>query len=239
VIRTIAMVIVSFFLLSAAASAQTTQQPLSGRDAEIRGAVLAYIQQRTANLGCEIGIKRFSISGAPSFPTGPLDYEVIAPQQWEGWGNAGISIIVRQGNRVVRNLTARVEVEALAEMVVTVRQIDYGSVITAGDLALRKQDVASVRGRYLGRIEDVVGKKARITFKANAPLRSDQLEKMPLIKPGQLVTIVAENERMRITVTGKAKSAGAEGDTITVQNLNSLKELPARVLDAGTVQIVF
>ena len=60
-----------------------------------------------------------------------------------------------------------------------------------------------------------------------------------MIKAGQLVNIIAENERMRISVTGKAKSAGAEGDTITVQNLNSLKELPARVIDAGTVQIVF
>ena len=233
--RTIPIIIVSLFLLQALAIAQ----PSSDRDAEIRDTLLLYLQQKTANLGCEIGIKRLSISGVPSLPAGPLDYEVIAPQQWEGWGNAGISIIVRQGNRVVRNLSARIEVEALAEMVVTVRRIDYGAIITAGDLALRKLDVASVQGRYLGRIEDVIGKKARITFKANAPLRSDQLEKVPLIKPGQLITIVAENERIRITVTGKAKSAGAEGDTITVQNLSSLKELPARVLDAGTVQIAF
>jgi len=238
--RVITVVLAFLLLLSSMAIAQTSQlQRSSEWDAEIRGAILAYVQQRTANLGCEIAIKRFTINGAFSLPKGPLDYEVIAPQQWEGWGNAGISIIVRQGNKVVRNLSARVEVEALAEMVVTVRQIDYGSVITAGDLALRKQDVAFVQGRYLGRIEDAAGKKARVTFRANAPLRSDQLEKVPLVKPGQLVTIVAENEHIRITVTGKAKSAGAEGDTITVQNLSSFKEFPARVLDAGTVQIVF
>jgi flagella basal body P-ring formation protein FlgA len=200
---------------------------------------MTYVQQKTANLGCEVRLKRLSISDSASLPAGPLDYEVIAPQQWEGWGGAGITVIARQGERVVRNFSLRVEIEALAEMVVTVRQIDHGTVISAADLALRKQDISIAQGRYLGRIEEVAGKKARTTFKANAAVRSDQLEKVPLIKVGQLVTILAENERIRVTVTGKAKSAGAAGDTITVQNLNSLKEMPARVVDADTVQIVF
>jgi flagella basal body P-ring formation protein FlgA len=227
------------FVAAFAAAAPAAEQTGSGREAEIREVVMAYVKQKTANLGCESRLKRFSITGVVSLPEGPLEYEVIAPQQWEGWGNAGITVIARQGDRIVRNISLRIEVEALANMVVTVRQIDYGSVISAADIALRKQDLSAVQGRYLVRIEDVVGKKARTTFKSNAAVRSDQLEKVPVVKVGQLVTIVAENERMRITATGKAKSAGAEGDTITVQNLDSLKELPARVIDAGTVQIVF
>jgi len=238
-LRRILLVIVSLVYVTSFVPMVRAEQAAGGREAEIRESVLAYVQQRTANLGCEVALKQFSIIGAISLPAGPLEYEVVAPQQWEGWGKAGISVIVRQGDRVVRNISLRVEVEALANMVVTVRQIDHGSVLSAADVALRKQDISIAQGRFLGKIEDVVGKKARSTFKANAAVRSDQLEKVPLIKVGQLVTIVAENARMRITVTGKAKSAGAEGDTITVQNLGSLKELPARVIDAGTVQIVF
>lgn len=236
--RSILMLTVTLVLLSAVALAGAPQIPPS-REAEIRSAVMASVQQRTAELGCETRIKRLSISGNPTFPAGTLEYEVVAPQQWEGWGKAGISVIARKGALVVCNITVWVEIEALVEMVVTVRQISHGSVLTAADLALRKQDIAAVQGRYLARIEDAVGKKARITFRPNATIRSDQLERVPLIRQGQLVTIIAENERMRITATGRAKSAGAEGDTITVQNLSSLKELPARVLSADTVQIVF
>lgn len=236
--RSILIAMASLLLLSAVAMAEPTQIPAT-REAEIRKAVMAHVQRKTADLGCETRIKRLSIRGNPSFPAGALDYEVVAPQQWEGWGNAGISVIVRKGGRVVRNITVWVDVEALLDMVVTVRQIDHGSLITADDLALRKQDLAAVQGRYLGKIADAVGKKARITLRANTTVRNDQLEKVPLIRPGQLITIIAENEHMRITVTGKAKSAGAEGDTITVQNLGSLKELPARVLNADTVLIVF
>ena len=237
--RSILILVIALLLISSVAGAAQPLPMGAEREAEIRKTVTEYVHRKTANLGCEVSVKRLVINGAPTLPSGPLDYEVVAPQQWEGWGSVGVSVIVRQGDRVVRNLSARVEVEALAEMVVTVRQIDHGSTIAAGDLALRKLDLAAVQGRYLGRIEDVTGKKARTTFKANTPLRSDQLEKVPLVKPGQMITIVAENERMRITVTGKAKSAGAEGDMITVQNLSSLKELPARVLDASTVLIVY
>lgn len=225
-------------VVSAAVAVQAQSLP-AGREAEIREVVVAYLQQKTASLGCESRLKRFSIIGTPALPPGKLEFEVVAPQQWEGWGRASISVIARQGNRVVSNISIRVEVEALADMVVTVRQIDYGSIISAADITLRKQDLSAVQGRYLGRIEDAAGKKARTTFKANAVVRSDQLERVPLIKAGQMVTIIAENERMRITATGKAKSAGVEGDTITVQNLNSLKDLPARIIDAGTVRIVF
>lgn len=236
--RSILMLIVALVLLSAGASAEPSQIS-APREAEIRRVVMTYVQQRTADLGCETRIKRLSISGTPSLPAGALEYEVVAPQQWEGWGKAGISVVARRGTRVVCNMTVWVEIEALVDMVVTVRQINHGSVIAAADLALRKQDIAAVQGRYLARLEDAVGKKARITLRPNATVRNDQLEKVPLIRQGQLVTIVAENERMRITATGRAKSAGAEGDTITVQNLSSLKELPARVLSADTVQIVF
>lgn len=214
-------------------------QPPQTRDAEIRAAVETYIRQKTAGLGCEIRLKRFSFSATSGLPEGALEYEIVAPQQWEGWGSTSLAVIVRQGERVVRNIPGRVEVEALAEMVVAVRQIDHGSMVTAGDVALKKKDVAGTQGRYLASLSDAVGKKVRSTVRPNTPLKSDQLEKVALIKSGQIVTIVAENDRMRVTITGKARNAGGEGDMISVQNLNSLKEFPARIVDATTVMVAF
>jgi flagella basal body P-ring formation protein FlgA len=211
----------------------------SSRDNEIRSAVEAYVKQKTASLGCEIRLKRFAYNDAVSLPEGNLEYEISAPQQWEGWGSASIAVIIRQGEKVVSNIPVWVEVEALADMVVSLRQMDHGTVVTSADVALKKLDVSGTQGRYLARIEDVVGKKTRSTIRANVPFKADQLEKLPLIKSGQLVTIIAENERMRITLTGKARSAGGEGDSITVQNTNSLKEFPARVVDATTVMVPF
>jgi flagella basal body P-ring formation protein FlgA len=209
------------------------------RDAEIRAAVENYVRQKTAGLGCEIRIKRLSLNDSSALPDGPLEYEIVAPRQWEGWGSASITVMARNGERLVRNMSGRVEVEALAEMVISARQIDHGSIVTAGDVALTKLDVSVTQGHYLGSVKEAVGKKARSTIRLNSPIKPDQLEKVALIKSGQIVTVVAENDRMRVTLTGKARSSGGEGDTITVQNINSLKEFPALIVNATTVMVAF
>jgi flagella basal body P-ring formation protein FlgA len=232
----IILIIIAYLLLPALSNAS---QLSTLRDSEIRNAVITYVQQKQVNFSNEVRLKRFTIGGSPILPEGNLDYEVVAPQQWGGWGNANIAVLARQGDRVIGNINVRVDVEVLADMVFTVRQIDFGSIILASDLVVRKNDVGSVQGRYLATVNDAIGKKARSSLKANVPIKSEQLEKNPIIKSGQMVTIVAENERMRVTVTGKAKSAGSFGDTIIVQNLSSLKEMSARIINSETVQIVY
>jgi flagellar basal body P-ring formation protein FlgA len=224
------------FLMPQLSMAAQLSEP---REAEIRNAVISYAKQKQTNFSSEVRLKRFTALGAPALPAGPLDYEVIAPQQWGGWGNTNVSVVVRQGDRVVGNINIRAEVEVLTDMVFTTRQIDLGTVFTATDLVTRKSDVGAVQGRYIASIDEVLGKRARMSLRANSVLRNDQLEKVPLIKSGQIVTILAETERIRITVTGKAKGSGAAGDTIMVQNLGSLKEIPARIISADTVQIVY
>ena len=226
-------------LIPGAASAIVAVPLDTTRDAEIRAAVEKYVRHKTAGLGWEVRVKPFSISSNLTLPEGPLEFEVIAPQQWEGWGTVNLSVLARKGDRVVRNSSMRVEVEALSEMVVTLRQLDHGTVINNGDIAVQKRDIALVAGKFSRNLEDFIGKRTRTTIKSNIALRSDQVEKVPLIISGQIVNIVAENEIIKVSVSGKAKSAGAEGDMILVQNLNSLKDIPARVINATTVQANF
>ena len=209
------------------------------REQEIRDAVTSFVTTRTAGMGWDVHMRRITILDAMKLPEGDFDYEIIAPQQWQGWGSTSVAVLVRKKDRVVRNIPVRIDVEALAETVVTLRQIEHGSIITAVDLALQKREITQNSHLAARTIDDVAGKKARTTIRANQPVRSDQIEKVPLIKSGQLVTIVVENSVMKVTVAGKANSSGAEGDIIRVQNLTSLKEIPARVLDAYTVQVAF
>lgn len=229
----VAAVLIMLALVSGAGAA------VPSREAELRGALESWLVQRTEGLGWETRIRRLQAALPTGLPAGTLEYEVVAPDQWEGWGAVSVAIIIRREGRVVLNLPARLEVEATAEVVVAARQIDHGSVITAADVTLQRRELSGAPGRLARGLADVIGKKTRVTVKANQPLRGDQLERPPLVKSGQLVTIVAENEVIRVSVAGKARGAGAEGDVIMVQNVNSLKEMPARVVSATTVQVAF
>lgn len=228
----ILVLIVSAFCPQSALSA-------ADREQEVHQAVTTFVTARTAAMGWDVRIRRITVPDSLKLPDGVIDYEVVAPQKWEGWGNITVTVLARQKERLLRNIAVKIDVEALADTVVSVRQIEHGSVISADDLALQKREIT--QNSHLGArsIDEVAGKKARTTIRANQPVRTDQLERIPLIKSGQMVTIVAENGMFKISVTGKAHSSGAEGDIIRVQNLTSLKEIPARVIDGSTVQIAF
>ena len=229
------------FLLLLLLTAFTPRSALSAvdRDQEVRDAVTAFVTTRTAAMGWDVHLRRISISDSLKLPDGVIDYEVVAPQKWEGWGSITITVLARQKERVLRNIPVRIDVEALADTVVTVRQIEHGTVITADDLALQKRELTQNSHLGIRSIDEVAGKKARATLRANQPVRADQIERVPLIKSGQMVTIVAENGVIKISVSGKAHSSGAAGDIIRVQNLTSLKEIPAKVIDGSTVQVAF
>lgn len=209
------------------------------REQEIRSLVTSFVTGRSTGMEWDVTVKTIAVNSALKLPEGKLDYEIIAPQQWAGWGAVNLAVVVRQNNRVLRNIPVRVDVEAKTDIVVALHQIEYGKVITDTDVVLQKLELSNNSYLAARSLNDVIGKISRTTLRGNQPIRADQLERVPLIKSGQMVTIIAENEVLKISVSGKARSSGAEGDTITVQNLTSLKEIPARVISANTVQVAF
>ncbi|GEM_PF-310430 len=222
---------------------QAGAAPIAGKtvvsEAEVKGYLAEYLQGRPALRGAELHIKSMDYKGEMILPAGRVDFEAIAPRQWEGWGPASIALIVRVNGRLERNISIRVDVEAFVEMVVSLRPFERGEIISGGDVALEKRDLAKVSGRICRNLDDVLGKRVRTGISGNSPVRSDYLEKVPLVKPGQMVTIVIENQNLRITARGKAKNSGAEGDTVLVQQLGAQREIHASVVDAGTVRVEF
>jgi flagella basal body P-ring formation protein FlgA len=139
----------------------------------------------------------------------------------------------------MKNVPVRVEVEALVDMLVTTRQIEQGEIIGDADVALLKRDLAVVGNKICRSKSEAVGKRLKTSLRGNVSLRSDQLEKVPLVKSGQVVTILIENDIIRVTATGRVKGAGAAGDPVIVQNLESQKDIQARVIDSSTVRVEF
>jgi flagella basal body P-ring formation protein FlgA len=209
------------------------------KEIEVRQIITDYLRQKTERLGVEILVKKLGFSGEITLPAGNIAYEVVAPQDWEGWGRGALALIVRVNERVEKNIPLNVEVEALSEMVVTTRPLERGDLVVKGDVTLQKRDLGTASAKVCRNVAEALGKRVRVGMRGNSPLRGDYLENNPIIKSGQMVTIVAENSAFRITATGKARGNGAEGDTIQVQNMDALKDVPAVVVDAHTVRVEF
>lgn len=205
---------------------------------ELRDVVENYVREKAESLGRESRITRY-VAGVPQLPDGKLEYEIIAPHQWEGWGAVNLAVIVRKQSVVVANVRVNVDVETITGMVVAIRQISPGSVIGKDDVIVQRRPISPGIGSFATAADELVGRKVRGTIKPNQVIRIDQTEKIPLIKNGQLVTIIAENESMKVSVSGRARAAGSLGDIIPVQNLNSQREIPAKIIDSSTVLVGF
>lgn len=231
------MVLVTLLWATVSQAAPAAQVLLP--EQEVRAAVERFLAEKLDGRGWDVSIRQLAMPQGVNVSKGVRNLELLAPAGWEGWGPVSIALVVRVNGVVEKNLSLRLLVDARTEMVTATRQLLAGTILTAEDLQLQKQELASAGGVPVKNIADASGKKLRTTVRAGAPLRSNQLVNVPVIVSGQLVTIVAENAGVRIVVSGRAKSAGGVGDLIRVQNMVSNKEIPARIMDASTVQVAF
>jgi flagella basal body P-ring formation protein FlgA len=88
-------------------------------------------------------------------------------------------------------------------------------------------------------VEEVVGKRARRPLRANTMLRTYEVEAQPVVRKGDIVLLVVESARLKVTMLGEALEPGEEGATIRVRNTSSKREVHAVVIDSKTVRVPF
>ena len=141
------------------------------------------------------------------------------------------------GSALLRRTPLRLSgrVTETAEIAVLTRLLQRGDVIRAGDFAIERRPRAEVGLDGVGRSEQAVGLAVRRQMRSGQPLRVDDLMKPELVKRNEAVTLVYEVPGILLTIRGQATEAGAEGDVISVLNLQSKRTVHGTVTGAGHV----
>ena len=123
------------------------------------------------------------------------------------------------------------------DVVVPAHDIARGSRIGEGDLTY--QAVAAFRANtgVIRSIPEAAGKEARRALRAGEIIRPSDLKRQTLVAKGSTVTMVFEAPGMQLTAVGRALSEGGEGDSISVLNPTSYRQVSAVVVSAGTVRV--
>jgi flagella basal body P-ring formation protein FlgA len=110
------------------------------------------------------------------------------------------------------------------------------------DEPLRPDDVTHVR-KNMAFLRDAVwdGRggpwRVRRPVGAKQVIYAESLEPLPAVCKGDTVSLVYQGERIRLKVPAVAMADGARGETIPVRNVQSDKEVYARVRDNNTVTV--
>lgn len=206
--------------------------------AQVRAYLDDYLVSKQAFLPQgRIGFRSLEMPAPFQVPAGQLSCE-IHPSDPKILGSRRFTLIFKVDGQVVKNTALRGEIEVIAPVVIAAGELRRGSVLTASDLNLTELDLAGVRNPCTDPAE-LIGKQLKRTVRLGEPIDRTAVEFPPLIKRGELVTLTARRGALVLSATGVAREDGNAGQTITVRNNASQKDIQARVNSPGAVDVEF
>jgi flagella basal body P-ring formation protein FlgA len=225
--------------LTVPATVNITRNTVTIEGPQIEKLVDDFIRQNMTGQQVKMTIKDIHVPRKVVLPSGRVRYEVSSGPRGEMLGTFSVGVTFRVNESFEKKIWAKVRIEALVDAVVTVRALGRYRPITADDIKVRRIDLSELPANAITNPDEVIGKRTKRAIYANRVLSTDLVELPPLVRRGDLVTIVARLEGLKITTLGQVKRKGRQGERIPVLNIDSRKVIFARVIDANTVAVEF
>ena len=123
-----------------------------------------------------------------------------------------------------------------ARIVVPSHDIPRGAVLGDSDLDYQAVDVAAVQPGVVTAMNALDGMQTRRVLRTGEAIRLDDVRHPILVTKGQTVTMIFAAPGITLTATGKAMSEGGLGETVTIQNPVSFRQITGVVTGAGSVR---
>lgn len=201
----------------------------------IHGFVLREIAGRAVDCQVALGDPQQPIA----VPSGSVDLQVSAERTDEPLGRRVFQIHLAVNGRFIKTVDATADVAAVQEVVVPVRPIKMDEQIEAGDVTTERIVLFDLKQPYITNPADAIGKAAIRPLAAQSAIRITAVRRPFAVHKGDRVMIEARQGNLSIQTVGVTKSHGEMGQTITVSNVDSGKELRATVVAPGVVRVTF
>jgi len=125
--------------------------------------------------------------------------------------------------------------DAGIRIVVPTHDIARGSTITSSDLMYQMTGDNAMSGTVTS-VDNLVGLETRRVLHAGESMRLEDVRHPVLVTKGSTVTMTFEAPGITLTAIGRAMSEGGMGETVTVQNPASFRQISAVVVGSGQVR---
>ena len=204
---------------------------------EIEGILETHLQKMINDRRKRVEVKDVRGCERLVLPAGTLSYEVVAPDQALRGGNVSMVIHFLVNGREVKKARMTAQVNIFADVVVARSYLKKHHVIRERDVQLANKNISGLAPDAVTEFEEVVGKRTTLTINSQEVFRKSMVERTPLVKKGDRLTLVIENDRFRITTLGEVREEGAKGDRVRLLNISSKREVYGRILDANTAKV--
>jgi flagella basal body P-ring formation protein FlgA len=150
-----------------------------------------------------------------------------------------LTVTISVDGELIKKLFLRTILSIEEIVAIAARELSPGQSIEPDEIRWEKRRLSSTLHLPIHETGFLEGKKPRTTIPAGQILTEDLLIKVPLIKRGDTITLIFQDDRIRVKTQAKSLASGMRGDQIQVMNLDSKKVLRAEILDKNTARVSF
>ena len=121
-------------------------------------------------------------------------------------------------------------------IVVPARDVPRGETLADSDLTYQTIAADKMPPSVATSMNDLAGKETRLYLRAGQPVRLDEVRMPILVTKGSTVTMSFDAPGITLTVTGKAMTEGGLGESVTILNPVSYRQVTGVVTGAGAVR---
>ncbi|QPJ61413.1 MAG: flagellar basal body P-ring formation protein FlgA [Candidatus Nitronauta litoralis] len=176
---------------------------------------------------------------ALSLPEGELKMDFQLAGNHRPIGRIPLSLVLTVDGEMIRKIWLNARVNVFFDVVQTTRPVPRNRVLTSGDVEI----VRVMSSRPLRNIiydpNEVIGQQTVRDIDHGQNISPYMVKRVPLVKRGDRVLIVAERNRLRITAPGVVKEPGFKDTIVQVENQQTKKIIHGTVIDAKTIKVEF
>jgi flagella basal body P-ring formation protein FlgA len=166
-----------------------------------------------------------------------VDFDFRLPES--GVGRAFYTANARDGKTgKEQRFNGSVTIDREAEGLTVMRLTRLGEVLGAGDVQKVATRLSQLPRGAMTTLASVLGSKARQELRPGQWLTDQMLVTPDVVKRGQLVTMRLVHGPLTITGKGVVMQPGGLGQVVKIQNVDSKKEIFAKVVSKDQVQVV-
>jgi flagellar basal body P-ring formation protein FlgA len=227
-------------LLNAAelpAAIQVRQTGVLLKGDEVAAAFTRYVQEHSPYPPKNLTIEVFPLKEAVILPSPQVTLEPLPLRNDKLLGQVTLELVILCEGQPINRLKVSGQVRLKRLVVCAVRPLRPQNVIAPEDVQVIPREMTSFNNDFFYSPEQVVG---HVLSKGVGPqeiITPRHLSQQPLIKRGDLVTVVFDQDGLEISTKGVAREQGYLGKTIRLLNPRSKKEFQGLVVDAKTVKV--
>ena len=172
-------------------------------------------------------------------PKENVTFDCKLPGRKRRIGRVHFLCLVKVAGETRKRLRLYADVRVAYDIYRPIRSLKRGHVIQPGDVELTQLKSDHVLRNLISDETDIMDHRLIRNLEEGETILAHMVQKIPLVKNGDRILIIANKGALRVTASGVVRQNGFKNDTVRVENLQSRKIILGTVIDSRTVQINF